>query len=574
MGIRPTSTSRITSHDLDWTAASSGPPPLWRGLTTGLAWALALFALLVWIWGSPNRTTFGSPDEALSQLASRLIVEQGSPSLEAPIPDPEGLFVPRLWAKRGDVAVPTHTPTTPYLLAAARRLLPAGAWFVLVLPALGLGAAVAGTWLLLPRSRWLANLLPGLSFPWTFRFLKPWENMSLLVSFVSIAFLLGVLWHRTRRRSLFVLAWLFVAIAASVRPDQVHLLVIGGLLLSLVSAATTRWAWALAAVAAALATTTFLLGNEIVTGSALVPPVYLLERKPGVGLAGRSLPIGLSQLVSLFAPNGIPPRWAISLHIQKYFLSFGTIWVLSLAFLTLLGFAIWRNVRSKNRRRLTLWTLLIILFALYAISRVNTANWGATSPTPSLGHSYPRYIALIYAAMGATVLFLLTRVSKPDLKRFGATVLLVASAAGVWYLYAGEPRTSLKDAVPLIHSYEEYRRTVDAELPTNAILYVRFADKFLWSVRPTAVLPTEPGADKEHLRPELLAASLTRATQAGFAPYVMELTPSELVEVDADLARQHLVLTPVNIGETPTVKRLLLRWKTWKVVPSGGDLLG
>lgn len=556
-----------TEERLSRRARAADRRTLVAGLTAGLVWAVAVFGLLVWIWGGPHRAAFGSPDEALTEYGTRLIVEQGTPYVSAPIPDPEELFVPRLWAKRDGFAVPTHTPAPLYMLAAARRALPGGAWLQLIVPALGLGAAVAAMWLMLPRSRWMANLLPGLAFPWTFRFLKPWENMALLVSLVSIAFLLAILWRRTSRRWLFISSWLFVGLAASVRPDQVHLVVFAAVLLSLATGAGARWTWTMAAGAGAIAGIAFILGNLVITGAPLTPPVYLLESKAGAGVAGRGLPVGVSQLVTVLTPNGIPPAAAVGFHLEKYFFALGPVWFLSVGAVAATAVGGWRRRLAGDRHGLFLWGLLVALFGAYTVSRVSTTNWGAAAPEPSLGHSYPRYVSLVYVAMAVTLLYGAVRVLGPNAKRFVGFCLLVASLAGAWYLYEGELRTSLRDAVPLIHTYEEYRHAVDADLPDNAILYVRFADKFLWSVRPTALLPTEPGAHKEHLKPTALVDSLTRATKLGYAAYVMELKPSELQEADELLRARGFELREVQVGETPNVVELLLRWRTWRMVP-------
>jgi hypothetical protein len=50
---------------------------------------------------------------------------------------------------------------------------------------------------------------------------------------------------------------------------------------------------------------------------------------------------------------------------------------------------------------------------------------------------------------------------------------------------------------------------------------------------------------------------------------VFELTQEELAMVQEQFAGTSMRLEPVTIGETPTVSKLLLRWKAWKVVIDG-----
>ncbi len=551
---------------------SQGVSQIPRALLLGVVVAVAWLYLLVSVWGGPDRVAFGSPDEALTRQATIRIETTGFPHIAAPFDDPEGLFAPRLWVKRGDVAIPTHTPTMPYLLAAAERNVPNGEWLVLLMPALGMGAAVAGLYLSVARYRWLAVLLPGLAFPWTFRLLKPWENMAMFVSIVAIAFLAAAIWRATLTRTWFIASWLLIGTAAAVRPDQILLLIAGatGLFLLAENGPWAKtWVVIMAGLATTIAATAFVVGNLAVTGDPLIPPAYLLRTQPGAGVWGRTLPYGISQMASLVLPNGKPDLGGVLLQARKYLWDLGAIWMLTAFTALALASMAYQLILRGKLRRVWLGAFLTILAAYFFVSRVSSTNWGAETTKASIGHSLPRYVALLFGGMGVLALHHATSLTNRLWRTTALVGLTVLAFFGGMYLYNGEVRTSLKDAAPLIATYTEYATAVDEDLPANAVIYVRFADKFLWSVRPIGVLPTEPGARKEHVRFEPLVRSLGRALSEGYHPYVMELTNDEKNGLLALLLPRGLALREVSVGETPRVTKLLLRWKTWEVVENG-----
>ena len=392
----------------------------------------------------------------------------------------------------------------------------------------------------------------------------------MLLAAVALVYLSAVIWKSTSRRPWLVAAWGGVAAAAAIRPDLVVVLVLGAMGLTLLidpTRSNVQWTALAAAIAVTLAAAAlFVLGNLNITGSPFTPPVYLLETLPEAGISGRDLPQGIGQLVSLLLPNGAPELSNVGIQARKYFWEMGPVWLLTLGALAAVAQAFRRRRASHDRVGLTHGFGLVALAVYFFVSRVSTTNWGADETVASIGHSLPRYVALIFAVMGVMVVREVALSERSGTVLFATTGLAALSILGALYLFNGETRVSYIDAVPLIETYEEYANAVDDELPDEAVLYVRFADKFLWSVRPMAVLPTEGGADKPTLRSDELVQSLIRGHTEGYRLYVMELTEDEANEVSHLLAAAGLTLTEVSVGETPRVNDLLLRWKSWEVV--------
>ncbi len=537
----------------------------------GALWSLAAFLVLVSVWGGPDKVAFGSPDEALTRRAIEQVVETGSVAVEPPIPDPEGVFAQRLWASYEGRAIPTHTPFLFYLYAAPERLVDGGRWVVLVLPSLGLGAFVTAIGGLLPRRRWLALFAPGLAFPFTFRFLKPWENMAAMSSLMAIAFMLWVVWYRTGKRGWIYASLAVTTLAASVRPDQVH--VVLGLSLLWTALSTRgrerRWLVLLHGVAGFVVVLGVLVENAVVTGDPFLPPVYLLQGEPGTEIAGKDLPPGISQAVSLLLPKGIPDWSNVVFQSRKYWWDLGPIrWVTIGAGLASVVLVV-TSIVKRRYVALASGVATVGILALYYLSRINRTDWGASSLDPSIGHSLPRYSAIVYGAAAVVLLYGVSRLPRITPFAVASVATALVSIAGLTYLYDGEVRTSLKDSVPLLQAYEGYAEALDRQAHANAVFYVRFTDKFVWSVRPTAVVPTEPGVEKKTIRYTSLLDSVDRALRAGFRPYVFELRPDEVEALGARLRERGLELVEWNPRYSEDVTSLLVRWSVWEVRSRG-----
>lgn len=517
-----------------------------------------LVLLLTMIWNGPDHTAFGSPDEALTAHAIRQVVETGAPLVRPPISDPEGLFASRLWTSIDERAIPTHTPFLFYMYAAFMRLGPAGSWILFVYPALGLAALVAGTWLLLPRHRWLSLAVPGLAFPLTFRFLKPWENMAAMVATLALVYLAYVLWHRSGRRLWAYTAICLVAIAASIRPDQLHLVFGLSLIwtMTMTKGPERLWLAVLHAFTAFAVVAIFLIENSFVTGDPLLPPVYLLEGQPDTEIAGKNLPPGVAHVVSLLFPKGWPQWSLLVAQVKKYWWALGPVaWVTAGALASLLAWP----TRARRSRMFGAAIGSLGLLAFYVATRVNATDWGADQAVPSLGHSLPRYAAISFGVAAVGVCVGVVAIRSVALRGLAIVTVLFVSTAGLAYLYDGELRASVSYAARSADAWNRYAAAVDAGVEPDALLYVRFTDKYVWDVRPTAVLPTEPGTAKERLRYADLVASLARAADAGFVPYVFELRPEEAERLTTQLRARGLTLQEWTT--TDEANRKLSAWK-------------
>ena len=580
MAIGARRSGRRSSRARRKTTPNPSPSLVLRSLAMGLLASGMIFAVLVAIWKDPGRTGFGSPDEALTQQAIRLMVDEGAPYLYPPFEDPEAVFVPRLWASVGDKAVPTHPPMTYLLYAALGDVTPFGQWVIFVIPSVGFGALLAGVSILLKGRWWLAPLLPGLIFPVTFRFLKPWENMALFVACASVAFLAFVLWRYTGRWLFLWMSWFIGTFAAIVRPDQSYV-VLGLLALTTLafSGLSIKWHHALLVlVPAGISLLAFtLLGNLLVTGDAFSMPVFLLDLDQREPVFGQSLGFPVGFLVGLLAPNGIPAFDVVVAQVEKYAWKLGPARMTVLAFGAIVVWEAYRFLRAvvagtrHNRVRLgvTRYVATILGVALlgwYAVSRITLDVWGASAADPSIGHSIVRYWAVPIAATGIFALMWVGRQNSGLLRNLGIIYLGVASWFGVLYVYRGEARTSLADAVEIIDAYQEYASAMDADLPPKAIIYSRYTDKFLWDVRPLAVLPTESNVEKEDLDVGSLVDSLDRALSSGYTPVVLELAPAEAARLRRAAAPRGIAIVERTYGERPQLRKLLIRWESWEAI--------
>lgn len=534
--------------------------------TTAIAAAVIWFSVallgLIWMWGGPDHTAFGSPDETLTARASQLVATTGSPVAVAPIEDPEGLFRNRLWASTDAGAVPTHPTFLPFALGAAERFIPGGEWMVFVLPALGLAAAGALGVLVMRRRYAVGLLLPLVAFPYLYRFTHPWENMAHYSALLAIAGLFALLWYRTRRT-----AWLYagastVLLAAAIRPDQIHVIAGVAWLLALLGARSGEWATATTAYLSVgvVVVALVLVGNVFVTGDAFTHPFYLLEGPEGTEVAGKNLPPPFSNIVSLILPKGLPELSLVSFQAGKYFWNMGPIRWLTIAVGVSLVAVLATSLRARRYRETAIGIGLVLLLVLLFLSRINSTDWGAADVTASISHSLPRYIALVWLAATVLVLGVVGSLQSRLAGRLAAGAIVALAVTGAIYIYDGE-RASIATTGELVSLYEEYADAVDQSTLDNAVLYTRFTDKFVWSVRPVAVLPSDVNDPTGQILFDDLAASLDRVMEAGRQPYLFEVTAEEV-----DTLRSYgFDVQPVPITDDPDLHTFLIRWTMYAV---------
>ena len=327
------------------------------------------------------------------------------------------------------------------------------------------------------------------------------------------------------------------------------------------------WLLSMYALVAVIAVVVFLAENAAVTGDPLIPPVYLLEGTPGAEIAGKELPPGISHVVSLMFPKGIAAWQVISFQTAKYWWYMGPIRFVTIGALVTLLILL---VGNATRRRVPIALALLAVFGLmatYFVSRMNTTDWGADQLDPSLGHSLPRYSALIYAV--AALLALVGVVKAMQSRRWmaglGVAGLLVCGWLGLRYLAEGEVRTSLCDASELVAAYEMYADQLDVDAPDDALFYTRFIDKFVWATRPTALLPTEPGSAREHIDYFSLVRSIESSIGSGFVPGLFELGDDDVRALTPLLDDLGFDLKKSAMGRTAYLDELLIRWEAWVV---------
>ncbi|HEX9888128.1 MAG TPA: hypothetical protein VGA69_01520 [Nitriliruptorales bacterium] len=492
----------------------------------GAAWFLLAAGLIVWLFGSPDRTALQAPDEVATARGALLVADHGTPTDPVAFDDPTGLARMRMWVQAGDQHVASVPATAQYVYGLPRAV-PGGAWVAFVLPALGVGALAAGACTVLDRSRWLGALVPGLAFPALYWMLRPWHNVSLELALTGLVVAAFAVFARARRR-----AWALAGIAlatgaALVRPDHVHLL-LGLPLVWSVALDPGRWrrwvGWH--AGATVVWVLGVVVGNLATTGQPLVTPVDLLDFPSAVTPVGRDLPFPLPQLLLVLAPRGWPDWSLVADQLGRYWLG---LWPAVGVVLSGLVASAWFAVRAwRQRRPLDLAvTASVLALVWHAISRVSATDLGATAPHGALVHSYPRYTALVY--VGFALVAVAAAAGIADRRWRGAAGVTLAAFAllGVQSMF---PAPIQEDGLVALRSVlreaDAYAAAVAAQLPPDAIVYSRRVDKYVWGSHPVGTFQDE--RVPEGVGPvafDRLPRSFRAAIDAGFAPYLLELTP-------------------------------------------------
>ncbi|MBW3663062.1 MAG: hypothetical protein KY469_08185 [Actinobacteria bacterium] len=497
-------------------------------LWVGLLWFVVAFVALIVVWGSPWRLPHQSPDEAAAAHAMQLVADTGRPLLAVPFDDPGGLSHQRLWVRIDGAYTPAY-PAGAFYLYGLPRVVPGGAWLLFLLPAAGLAAYAAGTALVLPRSRWLAALVPLLAFPGTYWVLRPWHNVSAAIALTGLG-LLAATWAWRRNRTRWSWATVAAAILASVvRPDQIHVWFGIALLATLAGVTDRRRAarWTLIHLgAAALAFGLVMLGNVAVTGDPLTTPIAFLDFPTNIQPAALGLPTPWAELALIVAPRGWPDWSNVATQFGKYGLAFGPMAGVTVAAIVAAGLGL-RRLR-RDRRGLLLAIAGGALLLWFAISRVSATDYGAAFPDPGLSHTYPRYTALVFLAVAVLAVTGVALVRHRTARGIAAAAVAILALLGAGYAVTAPPneeglawlRGHLRGADRLAHA-------VDVEAPADAFVYSLRADKHLWGVRPVGLLQVERPAAPGRIATARVIASLLAAEAAGYRPVVLELIGDE-----------------------------------------------
>lgn len=465
-----------------------------------LVWFGAALATTLWVWGIDPLAFQG--DEAVNRMAAALIRDIGRPIVALPLTDPEDLLHMHEWTTIGNVAVPIYPPVTFYLYGLLSKLGAIGQFVIVALPATGAAAFFFGTAQLLPWSRrWLALPAPLLGMPATYWLLRPWANVSLMLTCLCWGFCWWTIW-RERRTTRYLAAALFsVGAAAAVRPDYAAHLLSAAMLFSLaVAPRSYRKILGVLLASGLCAVGVNLLLNRAVSGTSF-RPVYeaVLDRDHGVESAGS---FGL--LARLWFPLGVPSAGETLGFIHKYWIDMGELkWLLAaqLAIVPLFFGIGW--VASG------FYALALLAVLLVMISHVDSTLFGAADAKPLVQHSIPRYWAPHYLFAAIAPILLLGRV------RFRPAVAVGAVLAGLlsWSTLDGIFKTQTTAFPALREQVRSGPRLLDRlsqHIPAEAIVYSVSRHGTLWP-RFRMGLIDQPGPT---------AASINRCVRAGLPVFI------------------------------------------------------
>jgi hypothetical protein len=510
-----------------------------------IVWLVAAFVTLIWAWGL-NPLAFSSPDEAVVRLGARLVSQHGQPFIKLAFPDPEDLAHPRSWLSLGDVAVPVYAPVALYAYGALLRLHRIGLLLIALLPASALAAIVAGTARLLPLGRrWLAVLVPALGFVSLYWVLRPWINLSPVISCLCWCFFLWTSWRADGKAGLLVAAALCVGMAAAIRPDYAGFLLVAAVLLILADR-PEEWKLILLVFVGAgvFAVVPNLVLNRLTTGHALRAVYQIaLDRQYGTDLPnGLDNPHGMSAwgvLRVLFAPMGLPTFKVAATEFKKYFI------VMSPA--TLVGLlALVPLLRERKTTSRAIYVVAMLWVVFFVFTRLHDDVHGGEESIGVLHHSVPRYLAPVYLFAVLPPILFLGRCRKRWQFIVGAVLASLVAANSVLAVYFDQPG-SLRHLRGSQQRSEALLDALGTEIPADAMVYSESLDKVLWSRWRVGVID-ETGPS---------ASSITRAANAGLPVFILEPRPGRpFRQLRAALATTGLTLVRERRGAYRVVRAL------------------
>lgn len=492
----------------------------------GLGWFVVSFGAVLWVWGV-KPLALAMPDEAVNRLAAELLKHGWRPFLDLPHADPEDLAHPRHWVSVGHRAMPAYAPFTFYFDSLLLRMGRLGLLLHAALPATGVAAFVMGTARLLPAPRrWLALLAPLLGFPALYWLLRPWMNVSLLLTCLCWAVYCWVVWRQSDSQRHFGLAMACVGAAAAVRPDYAAYLFTTALLLCLAAKPASFKQVVVAILLAGLgAVAVNLLLNWAITGHPLRAAYQIIiARRDSAQQPSGSLDV----LRQLLLPMGAqPPRLALD-FLERYLLDMGPIAGLTLLQLSLIPF-----LAKKPRFEAGLWILALVVMAAFIYSHMDPDLSGAHEATADLQHSMPRYWTPIYLLAALPPILVLGACRDVKVFTVGACLLVVLALASGYDL-VWRSRLSLVALNEFEHRSTKLIHILERQIPRSATVYSESHDKILWAKwRVGTIDETSPSA-----------ASIHRAFKAGGEVYVFEpwRSPRPPAALDEALRRSGLKL--------------------------------
>jgi hypothetical protein len=430
-------------------------------------WLCAALAVICCAEGL-HPLTFLSPDEALNRFASRIISRTGRPFLELPFPDPEDVAHPRAWLSVGRVAIPIYPPVSLYLYALFTFL--KAFWLIVLWPATGLAAFAAGTARLLPADRrWLGLLAPALATPALYWQLRPWMNISSLLTCLCWALFAWAHWREKRRSGWLAAALLCVGAGAAVRPDYTaYLLPIAALFSLAVDPRDWKRIALFTFLAGAGALVVNLVLNHLVTGHAF-KAAYQLSVEQDEGPS--SEPAWLRLVRVLVLPMGLPSLHMLGRLFWRYWIEMKPLALLLLAQLSLVPLLYRTSLRS-----VALVLAATLLLCLLMVSRMDPNLFGALEARAAIHDSIPRYWTPVYLLAALPPLLLVGRLRGPALA--GGSLALAALAG--FSIYQVAWRMGHTDQRHLREAREDLA-SLSAHVPRDALVYTPNYDKVLWS---------------------------------------------------------------------------------------------
>lgn len=503
-------------------------------------WFVVVFAAIVWMQHGTNPRYFSSPDETVQRHAAQLIADHGRPFDSVNQPDPDDLLHERLWVTTGDHAVPAYPPVGYYLQGGALKIPVFGILLVPAFAALAVAALVLAAARFSPSRRILAITAPLLAFPALYYLMRPWMNISMMLSCVCLALYFWSNWLESRSTRSLALASACLGLAVAIRPDYALLflaLACAGacaearpherkrLIVALVSAGA-------GAVAVNLVLNTVTVGHPFSTAYAIWDSRNGIER-PWTGLPGPLASIGLA-----VAPYGLPSVHEASKQLQLYWLHLGPV-----AFLLLGQLALIPLLAVQSRTRRFAYIAAVGIAGAFVFTHISSDLFGADDDSALLRDSLTRYWSPVYLLAAIAPLVFVMRARR---EWAGVAVVLVVAILGARTLWSGQP-----ESVTSMHSlYSERAAEVEAwrtQIPPQALVYTMNLDKLLWSRWDTATIPTSPDDQ------QAAADSMSGVLKGGRPVYIAQIGLPDAVRMQLAVAllKHQLVLRQLDsTGET------------------------
>ncbi len=487
---------------------------------------------MLWVWGL-RPLAFPSSDEAVDRFAALLIRKNGEPFLKLPFPDPEDLAHPRSWISVGDNALPTYAPVMLYAYGLLTKLRNFGYLLIACVPAAGAAAFAAGTARLLPPGRrGIALLAPALGFPALYWLIRPWINLSTLLSCVCWAFFYWASWRKSENPWTLGAALFSAGAAAAVRPDYAPYVMLIVLLFSL-GAKPSEWKriCVLAIAAGALALGLNLILNHLETGHAF-RAAYQMSLDRDYGDQGGHGFVGV--LKTLLLPMGWPTRSAALTYVTRYWVKMGNTALLLGAQLAIIPVFFRLGWLAR-----ALYGVGILLMIVFMLSRTDDGLFGAAEVDSWVAHSIPRYWSPVYLLAALPPILFVGHCKRRIVVYFGTLCLCGLGGLSLFEIYKRQPGSILyleRFVRTNAHKLDYLARSI----PPNGIVYSLRLDKILWS-RWTIGMVDQPAPT---------VASIKRALATGRPVFLLDpRVTRETHRLKYELRRQHLALTRVNARE-------------------------